>query len=118
MTRCVQDRRGHSASLAQAMPRVLVVAWGYHPLVTPPAAWPLQLPLTADVHRDQERDSDRVEDPVDPVAVREVPKAHAGLDRADETDHPTLRRKRLHLVSVPAIRNLKRNCGVKHVRVR
>jgi hypothetical protein len=42
------------------------------------------------------------------VAVREVPEAHAGLDRADKTDHPTLRRKGLHLVSVPAIQNLKR----------
>jgi len=77
-------------------------------LVTPPTVWPLQLPLPADVHGDQERHSDHVEDPGKPVAVREVPEAHAGLDRADKTDHPTLRRKGLHLVSVPAIQNLKR----------
>jgi hypothetical protein len=41
------------------------------------------------------------------VAVGEVPEAHAGLDCADKTDHPTLHRKGLHRVSVPAIRNVK-----------
>jgi len=77
-------------------------------LVTPRAAWPLQLPLPADVHGDQEGDSDHVENPVDPMAVREVPEAHTGLDRSDQTDNPTLLRKGLHPVSVPATRNLNR----------
>ena len=71
-------------------------------LVAPSTLWRFQLPPPADVRDDQERHSDRVEDPGKPVAAREVPEAHAGLDRADKRDHPTLRGKGLHPVSVPA----------------
>jgi hypothetical protein len=57
-------------------------------LIASPAAAPLYLALPAEVHSDQEGDGDRQEDPINPVAAREIPKSKARFDSAEDTEYP------------------------------
>ena len=50
-----------------------------------------------EVYEDEERDSDHVEDPGKPMAVCEIPKGYAALDRADDTQYPVPRRQNLYM---------------------
>ena len=60
-------------------------------LVASPAALALPPAFSADVNGNEKDDGDRQEDPVDPMAAREIPESHAGLDRADNTEYPVAR---------------------------
>ena len=72
-------------------------------LVASPAALALHLAFPADKYSDQKGDGDRQEDPVNPVATREVPKSYASLDRADNTEHAIVRGDTLHQHTLPAM---------------
>jgi len=65
-------------------------------LVASPVAAPLHLALPAEVHSDEEGDGYRQEDPIYPVAAREVPKSKARFDCAENTEYAVLRRESLH----------------------